>query len=547
MKIFPLLFCLICTFNPLFSDEPYLNNQEVISHKLKALIISGDHFYPPEYILKTTEGVLLYRTFAPNSQSEQIFFTKGLERKVLNKSVTIADIKKYKEEIAKYFLNSCNKYVFIELIKGSSDPSILVLKVIESKIGEVLVSGNKWFSAEYYKKNVGLFPEGTIDNDRLTADINKINKSPWTKAEILYHKDKNDTVNIELKVQDKKPVQAYSGVINNLVTSLGSSRIFAGGTWYSSGSLNNSICVEYESAANLKKYHAVAIDMNFPFKNYGLVLLHSKSSFMNISKVKGEGFLLEGSGSVELPFFYQTLKRERALSFGATYKLLNNDFFVGGSKLVRPVSITECFVNFHGTVLEEEYELSGSLDVFIQPFALAPLVSRKSYSLLRDDASTTFAYAKAVVDFTYNFHDLFPSIHMKGAFQWSSTKLLPSEQWSLGGENSIRGYSQSAVNVDTGWLLSVEARSPKVSLLKWIAKKHRKKDAFSAAIFVDTAQGRQMYSENIFMLGAGPGLRYDLLDRIHAKVDLGFRLANLPENYRDSGRVRFNFSVVGSY
>ncbi len=56
---------------------------------------------------------------------------------------------------------------------------------------------------------------------------------------------------------------------------------------------------------------------------------------------------------------------------------------------------------------------------------------------------------------------------ISGDVQLTSTTLLASEQFGLGGINSVRGYRQDLLLTDNGALASVELRLPIVRVSQW--------------------------------------------------------------------------------
>ncbi len=535
-------------FSFLFTDEkePYLDNQKVVAHKLDGLIISGDHFYPPDYIINTTKGVLFYRTSMPENSRVQDAFCARLEKSFLEKVVTQADLERWKEEIANYFLENCNTYVFVEMMVGANDSSIIVLKVMESKIGEVLVSGNKWFSDEYYRRNMGLFPEGEVDTRKLTADLDKLNRNPSVKAELVFHKEKGDRINVELMVEDSKPFSAYSGVDNQLVDVLCGSRIYGGGSWQSGGALPKSFSMEYNMSMQPKYLQRVLLEANVPLK-YGAVGLSSDVAMVSLDKV---GYVASLTQEYSFPLL-QRKGVERALFLSVKQKAMNTNALFGEQKFGRSALIAGVELGFCGSMQRENYFLEGSVDVFSQPFAATSLMSETNYDSLRQGAATTFTVGRGEMKLLLEGLSTFPSLFVKGAVQVSFTKLLPCEQFGLGGEGSVRGYAERAINADSAALLSVEARSPKISLLSYFGPKYRKMDRFYGVLFVDSAEALLETSgltegRSLFMLGMGPGFRYDVLDTLHASLDLGMRFGRLPLDV-DGERARLYFSVAATY
>jgi hemolysin activation/secretion protein len=554
-----LLSILLCLFAPFYiygtGLEPYIDNQEVITKELKGLIISGDHLYPPEYILKTTKGALFYRTSPADNMSDQVVFLKNLERRIVGKPITYSDIEKYKEEIAAFYLKYCNKYVFVELLRGGLDSTILVLKVMESKVGEILVTGNNWFSEEFYKKNIGLFPNGIVNNQKLQANVNRINRSPWSKAEVIYRKGKNKSeIDVELQVKDSKPVQFYSGANNSGVEVLGSSRMFAGAVWRGSFLKDQTLSFEYEVAPSFKNLASYTLDYTLPLKQFGGCRFKCNySGFHTVNNAAQEGAFFASSTKYELPLA-QTIRRVQNLSIGVDLKTMDNNFLSGG--IIRSPDFATIFRMssvYSGGYCSGVHEISGEIGAFAQPLSASKSMSAKVYSELRQGAATTYAFSKAAIIYNYTPEDKrSPSLKVRLEGQISSARLLPAEQFGLGGINSVRGYVERAVNVDNGLFASVEGQTPKFSLLKYVAKKYRNYDKFYGVLFVDGGHGSILdpekgESRSAFLLGVGPGLRYDLFDSIYSRLDLGVRLGGIPESSSYDSRVRVYFTVGGSY
>lgn len=550
-----LLSLLLCLFAPFYicgsSPEPYIDNQEVITNELKGLIISGDHLYPPEYILKTTKGALFYRTCPSDTMSEQLVFLKNLERRIIGRPVTLADIEKYKQEIADFYLKHCNKYVFLELLRGGLDSSILVLKVMESKVGEIIVTGNNWFSDEFYKKNTGLFPNGTIDNQKLQAQVNKINRSPWSKTEIVYKKGKRkDEIDVELLVKDSKPVQFYSGANNSGVEILGASRMYAGAVWRGSFLKDQTLSFEYQVDPNFKNISSYAIEYTLPFQRFGGCKFGCNYAGLDPTmEGLARGSFFAASTKYEVPLT-QNITRQQNLSLGVDFKTMDNNFLSGGSvHAAHYAAICTTSVLYNTSYSSAAHEINGELGVFTQPFSVSSMMSQKVYSELRDNAATTYTFSRGSFIYTYiPTSQRSPSFKVRAEGQISSSKLLPAQQFGLGGINSVRGYVERAANTDNGLFVSIEGQSPKVSLMQYVAKKYRHLDKCYGVIFIDAGAGiGSAEDSSVVLVGAGPGLRYDLFDSIYSRLDLGVRVGGIPKDSTYDSRVRLYFSVGGSY
>ncbi len=128
---------------------------------------------------------------------------------------------------------------------------------------------------------------------------------------------------------------------------------------------------------------------------------------------------------------------------------------------------------------------------------------------------------------------------VRGDVQVADRAMLPLEQFGLGGVDSVRGYRQDALLADSGVFASTEARFP-------IAR-FGKDSSLQITPFVDFGTVWNKSSEKLArstLLSTGLGLRYQLSDRLTAKVEWGIPLISLAESKRTWQENGIYFSVV---
>jgi len=116
---------------------------------------------------------------------------------------------------------------------------------------------------------------------------------------------------------------------------------------------------------------------------------------------------------------------------------------------------------------------------------------------------------------------------LRGATQLSGDKLSPSEQFQIGGVNSVRGYPQGEFLGDIGATASAEAIIPMLYFLPetWRLPFSDKpiRDQIKGLAFIDYGSayleaalaGEQKHKD---IAGAGLGLRIQIMDRIFSRV-----------------------------
>lgn len=131
----------------------------------------------------------------------------------------------------------------------------------------------------------------------------------------------------------------------------------------------------------------------------------------------------------------------------------------------------------------------------------------------------------------------------QGNLQLSPNSLLSSEQFNLGGGQSVRGFRQNARSGDNGWRLSVEGRFP-------VIKSAKKRSILQLTPFADagavwnSANNPNGSIDQKFLVGAGMGLLWQPSKKIGVRLDYGVPLVKLRDrsnNFQDSG---FYFSIV---
>ena len=112
------------------------------------------------------------------------------------------------------------------------------------------------------------------------------------------------------------------------------------------------------------------------------------------------------------------------------------------------------------------------------------------------------------------------TILLRSQLQLSADPLISTEQLSLGGATTVRGYRQDALLSDNGFLISAELRLP-------IARLSKPNAALQFSPFIDFGTGWNTDDEALevnTLLGTGFGLLLQTEDRLSARLDWGIPL-----------------------
>ncbi len=130
---------------------------------------------------------------------------------------------------------------------------------------------------------------------------------------------------------------------------------------------------------------------------------------------------------------------------------------------------------------------------------------------------------------------------LQSDLQLSANSLLPSQQFVIGGGQSLRGYRQNARSGDNGFRVSIEDRitlqrdasgNPKLQLAPFL----------DAGTVWNVANNPNKLTNQRFLAGAGLGVIWEPIRRVNLRVDYAFplvRISDKGDNLQDNG-IYFN-------
>lgn len=114
------------------------------------------------------------------------------------------------------------------------------------------------------------------------------------------------------------------------------------------------------------------------------------------------------------------------------------------------------------------------------------------------------------------------TILLRSELQLAADPLIPTEQFSLGGAATVRGYRQDALLTDNGFSASAELRLP-------IARLPQIDASLQVSPFIDFGTGWNADDEETefsTLLGTGVGLIFQTEERLSTRIDWGIPLIN---------------------
>lgn len=473
----------------------------------------------------------------------------------LDQPVTMETLTDIKKVIAQYYLRQSRPFVVIKIPKQEITSGVLQLTILESCLGSVCLEGNQYSATEKIKRYIESKPGEPVDQSRLIKNVSFINRNPFRRVDLVFTPGNEEgTTNVVLSTKDRRPFRIYAGTDNLGVDPLGDNQWYAGFNWGNAFGLDHILSYQFTSSYDIHYFQAHTAEYT-AFYSWG----HLLNIYGGYSEVhppvspplkRNDGWSMQVSARYVVPLkIYQYLEHE--ISAGLDFKRTNNtfefteDFPVFG----RNVNLTQVMAAYSGNYERNVYRLDFKGAFFWSPGRLLSDQTNADYSSLRPGAVNKWVYFRGYFIYlqrlpkSYSF-----SLRLQG--QGATEPLLPSEQFGLGGYETVRGYDEREINTDNALVLNLEARSPALPLAKWIKPTCTIPDGLQFLVFLDGGWGVNIVSipgttKVNYLIGAGPGVRYTLEPYLTARLDWGIRLHNQSSFGGNWNHLHFN--VTASY
>jgi len=516
----------------------------------KTVYIKGITVYGKKGILDITKtGVHLYDLNITPREARHLKYI--LQKRYLDKELKIATIENIKHSISSYYQIIRRPFIVISIPDQDITDDKLKLYVEETRVGNIQIKGLESKSKDYCEKCIRLNTEDMLSTDILGADVAWINRNPFRYAQAVCKAgEKNLTTDVDIIVSEKFPARAFVGTDNTGFKQTGYQRFFAGAYLGNFLGLNQLLTYQYTADYHFKRYQSHILSYEIPIQPWRQVIMffgglgYTKAPVDDNQAFNTHGKSKQLSGRYIIPFNQGGLCPQE-FKAGVDFKRTNNNLVFGG------VTVSQTKVNIFQFILQylatRNYPIvknEFALDVVISPGQLLPDMSRGKFNALRPGARATYFYIRSGLKQLYNLPKAC-TLAIEGAMQLTTTKLLASEQFALGGYQTVRGYQERAVNADNGLLLRFEPRFPPITLIP------RKENSLTFFAFADIGYGVDQlklaadFRRNQALVGVGPGFRYQYASNISLRFDWGYQLIKIQNN--PGGHNRINFGAMLSF
>lgn len=387
----------------------------------------------------------------------------------LGPNKTAEDVEKARTALEKAYHDRGLQTVSVSVPEQDPERRVIVLRVVEQKVGQLKVNGSRFYDTREIKRRARSVAEGKLPNfNDISKDIVALNQWPDRRVTPALRAGVTPgTVDIDLNVEDKLPLHASLEVNNRRSPDTTPTRLIATARYDNLWQAGHSLSLSYQISPQAREEVKVLSGSylwRHPDKDWFSFLIYGVDTKSNVAtvggtNVVGPGQIVGARAVITLPgmdgFFH-------TVSAGFDYKDFDQKVTLGTDSFSTPVTYYPISINYNATVQGEGFQTQFGAGVV---HGLRAYGSRwEDFDAKRYKANPSFTVLKA--DLTHT-HDLPEGFQLYGKVQGqvSDGPLLSSEQFSLGGLDTVRGYLESEVVGDYGATGTVEVRSP--DLASW--------------------------------------------------------------------------------
>ena len=483
-----------------------------------------------------------------------------LMNRFFGKPVTLGVLDEMTREVINYFREQGFPVVNVIVPQQTVKDGVIQILAIEAKVGRVKVEGARWFRPNNIRREVNLREGDKIDANQLQDDVSWLNTNPFRTADLKFEPgEKEGTTDLVIDVKDRFPLRVYTTFDDYGIDLTGKNRQSLGLNLGNIFSLDHQAGFQYTTSwkdiFNSMNAYSGSYMIPFPWRNSLNIFGSYTKSFSEIlpgQSFQGSSWQMSGRYNVPLPTLDPV---SHSFFAGLDFKQSINAFLIYGQNIatgsgsgVNPFSVFQFTAGYDASIPDEfglsSFELAG----YYSPGGVSGWNNTAQFQQVVPNSCASYVYGK----FNFNRTFLLPyKFAISGNFngQWASAPLMPTEQYGIGGYNTVRGYDERSANGDNGYVMSVELRTPPGSIFK-IFDDQSVDDSLQFLGFFDygyVGNIKPLTDEPeavVYLMSVGPGLRYNIDRFTSVRFDWGFQLHQAPSNSVSWGRAELSVTVA---
>jgi len=535
---------------PRLDMEKSKGRESIVTAELKALV-----FLDKEEQVKA-EGVPgLSGVVTSLSQLQDSDFQEKVSV-YLGKPATMTTLNKLCRDVIEYYRKQGFPVVNVVVPRQTVKDGVVQFVVIEARLGKMIVEGAKWFNPDKLKNEVSLREGDLVDGDQLQEDIRWLNTNPFRQVDLAFQPgEQPGTTDLILEVNDRMPLRGFFTYDNYGIDLTGKNRLSTGFNFGNLFNLDQQVNFQYttstQSIFNSLNAYSGSYIIPLPWRNTVTIFGSYSGAKGDVpgtsASLQSSSWQISGRYNAPLPLI-DTFSHE--LYGGFDFKQASNSLLIfnttspdGGG--FGTYDIFQLTAGYSASLPDPMGSTSFEVGGYYSPGGVGSLNDQQTFSNIRPNADPDYGYGNLM--FTRGF--ILPmNFSITGQFngQITTSNLMPTEQFGLGGYNTVRGYDERVSNGDNAWVTNLEVRTPPGSIFK-IFGNQEVDDRIQFLAFWDYGfvgfNNAEPGQNSSYLMSVGPGFRYNIDRYVTVQLDWGFQLMQTPPNSKVGNRAELSATL----
>ena len=456
------------------------------------------------------------------------------------------DVERAREKLEGLYRKEGYPTVLVNIPEQTVDEGIITLQVIESRIGNVRITGNRYFTLKSIMRHLPSFRKGEILHiPSVQADLNKTNSNTDLKVTpVLMAGREPGTTDVELKVKDQLPLHGSIELSNRSSHDTTDLRLNSMIGYHNLWQKEHSISLQYQISPE-KREEAEVIAGSYVFPAlwdddhrvalYG-IWSDSETAF-------GEGFQVVGKGNIFGARYVVPLPAYKTYAHNVTIGIDYKDFeetlgFENEEEGMKtPITYLPLSFSYSASLPDSTgfTQFSAGANMALRGM----VTDQREFEDKRYKARGNYLCVTAGIERTQKL-PAGMGLFLKLDGQRADQPLISNEQYSAGGMESVRGYKESEELGDNALHGTIELYVPDLAGVfdlqgKFTCKPYLFYDAAELRI-KDPQQGE---NRSAVIAGAGAGVRGYVMRYIEYGFDWAMALKDTDRTEKGDTLVYF--------
>lgn len=461
------------------------------------------------------------------------------------RSLTVEQLREVADKITQLYLDRGYITSRAILVDQAITEGAVEIRVLEGSLEDIRIEGARRLNPSYIRKRIQLGAKKPLNTAQLEDQLRLLRADPLfenVEASLRAGTRLGQSILI-VRVVEANPFEGSVGIDNYSPPSVGSERLGFDLLYRNLTGNGDAIATSYYHTT---RSGADSLDLSYRFPVNAMNGAVQLRTALTWNKIVEEGFSIldiQGDSQLYEISFQQPLVRspreEFALSLGFTYQ---NSKALAGPYPISPGANSEgvtttSVIRFGQDYVRRDVKGAWSLRSLFS-FGTGILGATTNRDPVPD--SRFFSWLGQVqrvqVLNTNNF------LIMGADIQLTPDSLVPSQQFVIGGGQSLRGYRQNIRAGDNGVRFTIEDRIT-------LERNESGAATFQLAPFFDTgvvwnvSDNPNPLPSQRFLAGLGLGVIWELLPQLNLRLDYGYPLIDLADRGKNAQDEGFYFSV----